>query len=92
MKIICPKSADFRGDHAVKNAVASDGLQQPQRPLKGLKTVWILSANFKAVLHVKIGQVIHILAHLSKSDLTGRALAEAEEKFNLAINATDVRK
>ena len=61
-----------------KNAVASDGLQQPQRPLKGLKTVWILSANFKAVLHVKIGQAVPVLAHLSKSDLTGRASAEAK--------------
>ena len=79
--VICPKSADFRGYHVVKS-------QWPRRPLKGLKTVWILSANFKVVLHVKISQAVPVLAHnLLKSDLTGRASSEAKLLTDASIHS-----
>ena len=60
------------------HSAASVGLQRPRRPVKGLKTVWPLSANSVVVLIIKIGQAVPVLAHLGKSDLAGCTSPQAK--------------
>ena len=94
MKIICPKSADFRGYHAVKTQwprTASNSLRGHSKDSKQSGYFLPISkwcyVSSGATCQIRPGGSRFSTPDLSKSNLTGRALAESKLLTDTSIHS-----